>query len=253
MRARVLHPGFFKNEQLVGCSPRARLLFAGLWCLADREGRLEDRPARIKMELFPSDKVDMDALLQELMNAGLIVQYVVADRKYLAIPGFSRWQRPHPREAASILPAPDGVIATIVPLHGEPGNSTASPSVYGIGSPRTIRSPETNTKPVEQVWQAWLESTKRTACKLDDKRRKVIAARLADYPVEDVLDAVRGWERDPWPDRRRQNGLEILLRDAAHVEKFRDMWRNPSNASTTSTPDLGEHYTGPTPLARQYW
>jgi hypothetical protein len=32
-----------------------RLLFTGLWCLADREGRLEDRPAEIKAEIFSYD------------------------------------------------------------------------------------------------------------------------------------------------------------------------------------------------------
>ena len=44
MRTRLLKPGFFMNEELARLPVRARLLFAGLWCLADREGRLEDRP-----------------------------------------------------------------------------------------------------------------------------------------------------------------------------------------------------------------
>lgn len=77
------------------------------------------------------------------------------------------------------------------------------------------------------VWSAWLESTGRTGCKLDDKRRRVITARLAEFPLDDVVDAVRGWERDPWPGRREQNEIKILLRDAAQVEKFRDLWRRP--------------------------
>jgi len=33
----------------------ARLLYPGLWMLADREGRLEDRPLRIKAEILPYD------------------------------------------------------------------------------------------------------------------------------------------------------------------------------------------------------
>jgi hypothetical protein len=48
-RARNIKPAFFKNEQLVELGMSTRLLFIGLWCLADREGRLEDRPKRIKM------------------------------------------------------------------------------------------------------------------------------------------------------------------------------------------------------------
>ena len=52
-RARNIKPGFFKNELLAEMPPETRLLFMGLWCLADREGRFEDRPKKIKMELFP--------------------------------------------------------------------------------------------------------------------------------------------------------------------------------------------------------
>ena len=106
---------------------------------------------------------------------------------------------------------------------------------------------------VRSVFDAWVTATGHKACKLDAKRTRVIRARLADYPLEDLLDAVRGWERDPWEGRRAQNEIAILLRDGGNLEKFRDLWRNPSSASHTSTPDLGEHYTGPTPLARQYW
>jgi hypothetical protein len=104
------------------------------------------------------------------------------------------------------------------------------------GSPEPVPVPRvakaTTPKPppgaVGQVFTVWQESTGRSACKLDDKRRRIIAARLADYPLEDVLDAVRGWERDPWEGRRANNEIAILLRDAAHLEKFRDLWRRPS-------------------------
>ena len=43
-RARNIKPGFFRNADLVEMPIEARLLFIGLWTLADRSGRLEDRP-----------------------------------------------------------------------------------------------------------------------------------------------------------------------------------------------------------------
>ena len=106
MRIRLLKPGFFKNEELARLPFAARLLYAGLWTLADREGRLEDRPARLKIELFPYDAVDVGALLEALDAADFIRRYVVAGRRYLWIPTFLQHQRPHPRELASGLPAP---------------------------------------------------------------------------------------------------------------------------------------------------
>ena len=72
MRARDIKPGFFKNDQLAECSMAARLLFPGLWMLADREGRIENRPRKIKAEIFPFDDMDVAELLSELEKAGLI-------------------------------------------------------------------------------------------------------------------------------------------------------------------------------------
>ena len=50
-RARNLKPSFFTNDKLAELHPLGRLLFAGLWTIADREGRLEDRPKRIKTDV----------------------------------------------------------------------------------------------------------------------------------------------------------------------------------------------------------
>ncbi len=62
-RARNIKPGFFRNAELVELPFEARLLFIGLWTIADREGRLEDRPKQIKMEVFPADNVDCNQLI----------------------------------------------------------------------------------------------------------------------------------------------------------------------------------------------
>lgn len=103
-RARNIKPGFFKNEDLVELRFEVRLLFAGLWTLADREGRLEDRPKRIKMEIFPADDVDVDRALMELYDTGHIVRYEVDQKDYIWIPAFLDHQKPHRNEAPSKIP-----------------------------------------------------------------------------------------------------------------------------------------------------
>jgi len=98
---------------------------------------------------------------------------------------------------------------------------------------------------VRVVFDAWVASTGKERSRLDEKRTRVIRARLADYQLEDVLDAVRGWERDPWEGRKQQNGIEILLRDGAHLEKFRDLWRavKPDTYAPTNQPSaISEEY-----------
>lgn len=108
-RSRNIKPGFFKNEQLIECSPWARLLFAGLWTLADRRGIVEDRPKRIKMELFPADNVDVDALIAELASVGLAERVTAGSYNVVYLPGFQRHQNPHKHEQPSEIPWPDSM------------------------------------------------------------------------------------------------------------------------------------------------
>lgn len=107
-RARNIKPGLFKNELLVEQSLFVRLLFVGLWTLADREGRLEDRPKRIKLELFPYDSEDTDAALSVLVENGFIVRYQSAGINVIQIVNFLKHQTPHGTEKDSLLPDENG-------------------------------------------------------------------------------------------------------------------------------------------------
>ncbi len=105
MRSRNIKPGFFKNDGLWDCDPLARLLFIGLWCLADREGRLEDRPRRIKAEILPADECNVDDLLSQLQDvAKVIVRYEVNKVRVIQVLNFIRHQSPHAKEIDSVLP-----------------------------------------------------------------------------------------------------------------------------------------------------
>jgi len=104
-RARNIKPSFFTNEDLVELPFEDRLLFIGLWTLADREGRLEDRPKRIKMAVFPADNVDVDASLARLAKSGFIARYEVRGIACIQVLNFAKHQNPHVREAASELPS----------------------------------------------------------------------------------------------------------------------------------------------------
>ena len=111
-RTRNIRPGFFKNESLAELPIEARLAFVGLWTLADREGRLEDRPARIRAELFPYDNLDMDAVLASIAalkehdgRAAFVDRYIIDGRGYIQIINFAKHQKPHGKATASTIPA----------------------------------------------------------------------------------------------------------------------------------------------------
>lgn len=106
-RIRTIKPMFFLNEQVAALPFEWRLLFIGLWTQADREGRLEDRPARLKASLFPYDNLDIADGLGSLQRAGLILRYVVGGTALISIPTWKKHQQPHIREANSEFPPPD--------------------------------------------------------------------------------------------------------------------------------------------------
>lgn len=105
-RARNIKPGFFSNEDLAECSFAARLCFAGLWTLADREGRLEDRPKRIKGELFRFDSIEVEPLLAELEARGFVVRYRIGGDSFIQITQFKKHQTPHYSEKPSVIKPP---------------------------------------------------------------------------------------------------------------------------------------------------
>ncbi|HBW2970367.1 TPA: hypothetical protein ACG72F_004273 [Klebsiella pneumoniae] len=105
-RSRNIKPGFFTNDELAECHPLGRLLFAGLWTIADKEGRLDDRPKKIKAMLLPFDEADCDDLLQQLNDHKFIIRYRVNGECYIQISNWKKHQNPHCKEAASEIPAP---------------------------------------------------------------------------------------------------------------------------------------------------
>lgn len=109
-RARNIKPGLFKNELLAERDPAVRLLFIGLWTLADREGRIEDRPKRIKLELFPYDQCNIDEMLEQLEADQFIDRYKVAGKSVILICNFLKHQTPHGTEKDSELPDKDGSL-----------------------------------------------------------------------------------------------------------------------------------------------
>lgn len=114
-RIRQIAPGILVNEELGALGRDAYILFIGLWMIADREGRLEDRPARIRMQAMSLwDDVTNEAvenLLAKLDERHFIHRYSVGRTKVIHIVNWQKYQHPHRREAASVLPPPQSALA----------------------------------------------------------------------------------------------------------------------------------------------
>jgi hypothetical protein len=174
-RSRNIKPGFFTNDQLAELPALTRLLFVGLWTIADREGRIEDRPKKVKAETMPYDNFDCDEALSDLQKAGFIVRYTSGGTNVIQVVNWGKHQNPHVKEQPSTLPAPDKhqtstvqeqdkqqpspEVAGLIP-DSSPLIPDCSTDVEGAGKPRkSPPKPAAVARPDDidpQTWTDWL-------------------------------------------------------------------------------------------------
>lgn len=109
-RIRSIKPEFWTSEQVVCCSPNARLLFIGLWTFADDGGVHPAAPMRLKMQVFPGDSFscdDMKSMVEELVSADLVEEYEVDGKPYWRVSG---WKHQRIDQPTYKYPQPDGYV-----------------------------------------------------------------------------------------------------------------------------------------------
>jgi hypothetical protein len=97
-RARNIKPAFFTNEQVSDNCPLGRLLFIGLWTMADYKGDLEWKEKTLKIQILPWDECSVKELAINLDKSGLIRFYSDGVKTYINIPNFEKHQNPHKNE-----------------------------------------------------------------------------------------------------------------------------------------------------------
>lgn len=81
--------------------------------------------------------------------------------------------------------------------------------------------------PVQVVWEAYLVARRAKFAagsppRLTADRRDLIKRRLRDYPPDDLADACRGVFLHEFHVQKHHTDLDLVLRDAKHIEGFRD-------------------------------
>lgn len=250
-RSRNIKPGFFTNDELAEVAPLGRLLFIGLWTIADRDGRLEDRPKKIKAELLPYDDCDADQLLSELHRGGFIIRYAVDGKRYIAITNWHKHQDPHVKERASDIPAPD-----------ENGTSTVQePDTNGSNSPDSLNLiPDSlNTgAPVEQsesdalFEEAWNQYPKRAGGNSRKDAKRCWDARVKEgIAPADLLAATLRYRA--FCEATGKTGQETVMQGQRFYgpnEQWCQDWTPPKHPSKSALPALASSVPDATSPAR---
>jgi hypothetical protein len=190
-RIRTIKPEFFLDTELAELPVEVRYFFIGLWTQADREGRMEDNPKRLKAQLMPWDSCDCEALLGAL-SPRFITRYEVQGRRYLQINTFARHQRPHVREADSAIPAPKGTakaqprqcLSTTKAMHGtldkgkgmDNGNGERSMEPEGFAAFWEAYPRKESKKDALRAWDKLKPAAELQAAILADLKKRALSA-----------------------------------------------------------------------------
>lgn len=108
-RIRTVKPELWADEALARLSRDSRLLFIGLFNVADDEGRMRGAPVFIHGQVFPYDEdIDITALLAQLERGGFIQRYEVEGQRYVFITNFKKHQKID-HASKSKLPEPPAI------------------------------------------------------------------------------------------------------------------------------------------------
>lgn len=228
-RKRTISPEFFTDEDIGDLSPLDRLLFIGLWCQADKEGRLKDKPRTIKQVCLPYDKHDIEQALSRLCSGGFIYRYSVEGNDIIQIRTWAKNQNPHHTEQPSKLPAPPESLSIFTPLRN--GSTTEStPCNNGEDSSHSQKQ-EPRTKNQEQAipevlaacsefnewWSKWQIHRTEIKKPLTRTQMETQLAKFAEWGAERSVKAMRhtisqGWQgiREDEPANGHQRKLPSI-------------------------------------------
>lgn len=178
-RIRTIKPQFFIDQDIAALHPLSRILFQGLWCLADRRGRLEDKPQQIKVQILPYDNHDIESALKELSGGKFIVRYETEGKKYIEIRSFEKHQHCHIKEPESTIPAPGKHRAKTVPKRQEGKGREQEGKGTGRegkeGGKAAFVFPDWMPK---DVWEDFEEMRKKIKKPMTDRARQNIISKL---------------------------------------------------------------------------
>jgi uncharacterized protein YlbG (UPF0298 family) len=258
-RSRNIKHNFFVNDELAEIDPLGRLLFIGLWTIANYNGDLEYKPKKIKALVLPYDECDIEELMINLDKSRFISIYSMHGCKYIHINNFCKHQNPHKNEKdkGTDIPEYNPEYAQVIDSKGVAINrdkidscsdkidSNPADSCFLIPDSGTLKpdscsqNPDSGTlnktivalkrnhksESIQIIFDYWQKTMGHPRAVLDDKRKSLIRRQLKNYSENDLKTAIYGCSITPWnmgknPDGRIYDSIELILRDAKHIDDF---------------------------------
>lgn len=235
-RIRTIKPEFWTSEQVVECSPTARLLFIGMWNFADDNGLIPAAIKTLRMKVLPGDgfsETEIENWLQELEDQDLIRRYAVEGKEYFWITGWKNHQRID--KPTDKHPYPD--FADFSPMtRGGLGDDSLRKGREGKGREGTDRR-------FEEWWSIYPKKVKKKPTHDLWVRRELDA--IADTLIADTQARMKKddrWKRGFVPDPTTYINQERWTDEASGIAQIPQQQKNaiPENHGKPDWRRMGE-------------
>lgn len=186
-RKRMIDPNIWQSEDFGCLSDLAKLVFIGLFSLADDEGRGRCNPIYLKSILFPYKEnlrsADIEKTLSEISSKMSVIFYLCDEKQYYSLCNWNTWQKID-RPTDSKIPAFDENDETIRRIFDE-GSTMSSRGLVPnrIEKNKKRIEQEENRKRIVEVYNLYCTNLPQVQ-KLTDKREKAIDKFLKEFSVE---------------------------------------------------------------------
>ena len=243
-RIRSIKPALLQDEKTAMISHEAFRCFIGMITLADDYGNMRGNPAWLSGQIFWGTKANIDKVMTELSEIGLINLYRVDGQDYVSISGWSRHQKvdkpgkplvPGPSESsesvASVSRGSREIVAKVSDLVAPDKEGDKDKEGEGEGDKEGDckgGSPSAPVTVADQVREVWGRYEKyHPSAKLgppSGRRWKMILRALRDYPPESLIEAIDGLHVTPWnigenPEGKKYLGIHLALGSSDRIDQ----------------------------------
>ena len=188
-RKRMIDPNIWQSEDFSKLSTLGKLVFIGLFSLADDEGRGRCNPVYLKSTLFPYEEgirsADIDKTLSEISSNMSVIFYSCDGSSYYSLYNWNTWQKIDRPSESKIPEYNSQAMQRLFTEDSSKVRRAIVPNKKRIEDNKNIK--EENRNKVVEIYNTYCVNLPRVQ-KLTDKRNKSIDNFLKEFTEEQFED-----------------------------------------------------------------
>lgn len=245
-RKRMIDPSIWQSEDFSRLSTLAKLVFIGLFSLADDEGRGRCNPVYLKSTLFPYEEnirsADIDKTLSEISSNMSVVLYSCDGSNYYSLLSWDTFQKIDRPSQSKIPEYNENTMELLFDEHSTSTRRVVAPNKNKKRIEDNKNIKEDNRNKVVEIYNAYCTNLPQVQ-KITDKRNKTIDNFLKEFSIEQ-LDTIckianasefltgnndRNWKADFDFIMRSDKATAILEGKYSNIKKggindFKQLW-----------------------------